>query len=52
MSRTLTFGQAGLRDALSIVLLSVGTTVPLAQLASLFQMPQPPIVWRVKPVSG
>ena len=38
--------------ALVVVLLSVVTTVPLAQLASLFQVPQPPIAWRVKPVSG
>ena len=31
--------------------LSVSTIVSLAQSASRFQTPQPPIVWRVKPVS-
>ena len=32
-------------------LLSVFTIVALAQSASRFQTPQPPIVWRVKPLS-
>ena len=36
--------------ALRTVLLSVATTVLLAQSASRFQTPQPPTVWRVKPV--
>jgi hypothetical protein len=35
--------------ALRTVLLSVATTVSLAQSASAFQVPQPPTVWRVKP---
>ena len=36
--------------ALRVVLLSFLTTVSRAQSASLFQTPQPPTVWRVKPV--
>jgi hypothetical protein len=35
--------------ALRTVPLSVATTVSLAQSASAFQVPQPPMVWRVKP---
>ena len=34
------------------LLLSAGTTVSLAQLRSRFQAPQPPIDWRVQPLSG
>ena len=36
--------------ALRTVPLSVATTVSLAQSASAFQTPQPPMVWRVKPL--
>jgi hypothetical protein len=38
--------------ALRSVALNVETTVSLAQSASRFQTPQPPIVCRVKPVCG
>ena len=38
--------------ALRIVLFMAVTTVSLAHLASRFQVPQPPIDWRVQPVSG
>ena len=34
------------------LLLIAGTTVSLAQLRSRFQAPQPPIDWRVQPLSG
>ena len=50
MSRICTLAMPA--TALRIVLLNVFTTVLRAQLTSLFQTPQPPIVWRVKPVSG
>ena len=33
--------------ALLTALLMVGSAVPLAQLASAFQKPQPPVFWRV-----
>jgi hypothetical protein len=39
-------------SALRDELLSTGTTVSLAQLASAFQIPHPPVSWRVQPVSA
>jgi hypothetical protein len=52
MSTIRTFASPLDAAALRRVELNLVTTVSLAQSASRFQIPQPPIVWRVKPLCG
>ena len=52
MSSTRVFGSPLAATAFRIVLFIATTTVSFAQLRSRFQAPQPPIDWRVQPLSG